>query len=287
MPRKVYDAENILSTGVQRYFAEQKFVDVKISWKNSVLVECHKIVLASFSTYFETLLETTTGCAILSVDAVSETNVNHLRSIVSFMYGQNICIKRHDANELLEASKIFGVTALIKLLNMQISKTPDVCGDEETLILKPSVFGSWLLVNFQRYKNISKFVDVEISCQNMLLFTCHKLVLASFSSYFESLLIETEGCAILSLDAVDTLYVGQLKFLLNVMYGYDIAEMLVDDRDVDLLKDAANIFGITGFDFMNFPKKRKRVNKKEELPKKLEDGRFFDWLFVFRNLCVR
>lgn len=258
MPKNLHDADNILLTGTQRFFVENKLLDVKVSWKDVILLKCHKIVLASFSSYFETLLEGTTGCAILSLDAVKDEYVEHLQNIVKFMYGYNITAKRKNCAQLLEAAKIFGVTALIKLLELQMSKPPSSENADENVILKSFAVGSVLLVHFQRFKDDTKFIDVKISCQNRVLFSCHKLVLAAFSSYFESLLVKTEGCAILNLDAVDSLYVSQLEILLNFMYGRLI---FGEQTDFELLKDAAKVFGIHSMDKIHYMPSKKRAKK--------------------------
>lgn len=122
---KPSEAGNVLLRSIQRFYAEKKLFDVSISCKGRTLFGCHKLVLASCSSYFETLLSDTDGFAILNLDAVDSGYVKHLNMIVDFMYGHNIVIPKITSvcQQLYEAARIFGVTALVKSLDVHPSLT--------------------------------------------------------------------------------------------------------------------------------------------------------------------
>lgn len=160
--KKVYslkpvEAGNVLATAIQRFFAEGKLVDVKISSGNVVLLSCHKIILSSFSTYFETLLMETEGATVLNMDSISAKHAEQLRSIINFMYGYNIQVYRHECALLMEAAKMFGVSALIKTLQSTLERTPQ--HQDAVIVLKPTGISSLLLVNFQRFRKVHRRQD--------------------------------------------------------------------------------------------------------------------------------
>jgi hypothetical protein len=102
---------------------------------------------------------------------------------------------------------------------------------------------SLLQINLQRFRKAGKFIDAKIGSrsEDTNYTPCHKLVLASFSDYFESLLLSTEGAAMLSLEAVDPLYARQLTPIFDYMYG---VRLTLDERKVSVIIDAAKVFGI-------------------------------------------
>ena len=79
---------------------------------------------------------------------------------------------------------MFGVTPLVKTLEayMQRGEKKDV------MTLKSIGLSALLLVNFQKFRGLEKFIDVKIAYNGLPCYSCHKLVLSCFSSYFEKLL---------------------------------------------------------------------------------------------------
>lgn len=145
--------------------------------------------------------------------------------------------------------------------------------EDEVIALRPSGIGALLLVNFQRFKLDGKFIDAKICCHDQILFACHKLVLASFSAYFETLLLNIEGPAILNLDAVDALYVRQLATIIDYMYG---KTNWIKPDALDILRDAAHLFGVQALESGELERIRKRMEKdrlKSSLTDKLDQLR--------------
>jgi hypothetical protein len=202
-----------------------------------VLVECHKCVLAACSTYFEQLLSATDGQAVLNLDNMNVANADQLRAVVDFCYGLDVDVA--DAvtrRALLDTAEMFGVHALAKCCAVN--------GDGAHMTsVRAAGMQSLLLIGMQRFRRAGKFIDAHIGVAggHAPYAPVHKLVLATFSDYFEQLLVKTDGAAMLSLEAVDTLYAAQIQPIFDYMYG---VRMAVDERALTAMIDAARVFGI-------------------------------------------
>lgn len=257
---KPRESATVLLNSIQRFFSERKLTDAKLVYHDKELFSCHKAVLSAFSSYFETLLAGTENCTVLSLDAVNPDNVEDLKYILQYMYGHTVTLHRNRVQHLLESAKIFGVTALHKTLEAQlvremthsqeqIGSTTGHSGKKKppkpqsnNITVKPTAVASILLVSFQRFKSEQKFLDAKILAADVQLHTAHKLVLAAYSRYFESLLETTETLAILNLDEVDSVHVDLLKEILLYMYGHQVE---IKESQIDSLISAARIFGVT------------------------------------------
>jgi hypothetical protein len=111
------------------------------------------------------------------------------------------------------------------------------------IVLRAAAMSSLLLINLQRFRREGKFIDAKIGSrtEDTNYTPCHKVVLAAFSEYFESLLLSTDGAAMLSLEAVDPLYARQLASIFDYMYG---VRLTLDERKINVIIDAAKVFGI-------------------------------------------
>ncbi len=80
-----------------------------------LLVDCHKCILAANSSYFEQLLESTDGQAILNLDNITPEHICHVRTIVDFMYGLPINVNsKSQMSTLIDTANMFNVGALVK-----------------------------------------------------------------------------------------------------------------------------------------------------------------------------
>lgn len=70
---------------------------------------------------------------------------------------------------------------------------------------------------------------LQVSFDNGVSFSCHKLVLAAFSTYLETLLQSTETCAFLGMDQLEPIYVRQMRYIFDYMYGVSVK---LDDKQV-------------------------------------------------------
>uniref|UniRef100_A0A914W134 Uncharacterized protein n=1 Tax=Plectus sambesii TaxID=2011161 RepID=A0A914W134_9BILA len=251
---KPNEAGKVLLAAAQRFQTESVLTDVQIVRNGEILTVGHKVVFAAFSYYLEQLLQGTDGLAVLNVDSISETHVKHIIPIVGFIYGHNTVVRAEEVGEFLEAAKVFGVSSVSKCLTQEV-----VNQASGTLItIRPAATASLLLVSLQRFRGLNQFIDAKVSFDNGVSFSCHKLVLAAFSTYLETLLQSTETCAFLGMDQLEPIYVRQMRFIFDYMYGVPVK---LDDKQVALFCDAARIFGIHSLDDGDLAKMRDKALK--------------------------
>jgi hypothetical protein len=94
-------------------FVAEKFCDVALTNENKI-IKCHKIVLASASSYFKCLF--TSGfkenekCDQVCMDHICSFSI--LESIVNFIYSGKVVVTESNVQSLLMASKILQVSGL-------------------------------------------------------------------------------------------------------------------------------------------------------------------------------
>jgi len=102
-----------MSSLLTKYRNTGQFIDLTICVEKEIIL-CHKLVLASCSTYFENLL---TSSPMLAnphpVVLLKDMHFWQVEALVDFMYCGEVDVVEHHLNDLINAARILGVRGLM------------------------------------------------------------------------------------------------------------------------------------------------------------------------------
>ncbi|VDP22606.1 unnamed protein product [Soboliphyme baturini] len=192
------------------YLQHRKFADVTLQSDGKVVCCCHKAVLAAFSTHLESLFSETKESPRITLDIdsyLSGVSQSDLIKIIDFMYGGQTL----PSPTLFESARALGILRLMKLI--------ETCDPKESIV--DSDHATTISAALRRFCCDRKFTDVTVRHENVCLVSCHRLVLAAYSEYFETALEADEAAPFVYLDingTNDGISTTDLQNVIDFMY---------------------------------------------------------------------
>uniref|UniRef100_A0A0N5A8A7 BTB domain-containing protein n=1 Tax=Syphacia muris TaxID=451379 RepID=A0A0N5A8A7_9BILA len=224
---------------MQQLKASSCFADVVVKCDGEFIASAHRLMLSAYSSHFETALAAIQPSKNITLEVDPKITVvigvekEELLEIIDFMYSGRI-----RGNFRIESSRALGCTSLTLLLeNHRFNLQPNV-------VIEDRLHSQRLLQSFFRYRSENKFIDCTVNCQGIPVLKCHRVLLAAYSSNFESILMTTERCSSVTVD-VDMQVTGvssvDLRSLVDFMYTGFIRTPV---RRYRLLRNAALTLGV-------------------------------------------
>lgn len=221
---------------MQQLKSTNHFLDVVVKCDGTFIMSAHRLILAAYSTHFETALAAVQPSKSITLDIdpkITGVQAEELREIVGFMYSGRV-----RGTLRVESARALGCSSLTSLLeNQRFSMQPNV-------VFEDRLHSQRLLQALFRYKSENRFLDCIVNCQGIPVLKCHRILLAAYSSNFESILMTTEKCASVTVD-VDTQVTGvssaDLRSLVDFMYTGFVRTPV---RRYRLLRQAATTLGV-------------------------------------------
>ena len=97
----------------RKFRSEETFCDVTL-WTENESLNCHKVILSAFSSWFERMLSRSQGTSCTSV-YLHGISSNTIRNLVTFMYESELTISQEDLSELLAVASDLEVKGLSQM----------------------------------------------------------------------------------------------------------------------------------------------------------------------------
>lgn len=216
-----------------------RFLDVTVQSDGVYVASAHRLVLATYSSHFETALAGVQDSTTITLDVdpkITGVQSHELRELVDFMYTGRSRTRANGMN--VESARALGCHSLVQLLESDEANALDA------LVVEDSLHSQRLLQAAFRFRADGRFTDCIINCQNTHVLKCHRLVLCAYSNHFESALSQTGNSAVVTID-IDGRLTGvssmDLRNMVDFMYtGY----VRASSRRFRVLRQAAVTLGV-------------------------------------------
>ncbi|KAH7727588.1 Zinc fingerC2H2 type family protein [Aphelenchoides avenae] len=207
-------AEFLLSY-LHRLYEEGRHTDVTILCDGVPVRHAHRIVLAAFSSSFETALSNANqGYVNLDINSqVTGISAADLTAVVEYMYTGRLKLYPRSIRNCLRNLACHSIVPLLDAFENS---------DDPNLEVEDCDHPNRLLIALDSFKAESRLADCVIRNRGMDIIKCHRTVLSAFSAVFERSLtrISPSSSAIVDLDAIlPGMPIQQMTVIVDFMYS--------------------------------------------------------------------
>ncbi|XP_061830406.1 uncharacterized protein [Nerophis lumbriciformis] len=150
---------------------------------------CHRIVLASFSSYFQTMFTTDLKESKQERVAINGVEPQMIGMLVRYAYTSAVYISKANVQASSSQSEMSELVEYLVSPSSLNADTQEDCsnppGGEDYLFVEAR-HPNTVLQGLNTLRLFNSFCDVTLCCGGQE-FPCHRIVLASFSSYFQTM----------------------------------------------------------------------------------------------------